>query len=232
MLYENVFIGAFVYGLGYRTAIQDLEQGRGRTPVSVNLYQQTPRDATTGDLMTTLRGRSSLIEFKRVDAEELDDEIEKCIQLSKALQQHEKVHQEPVIELSREAHFLGVCGTKQDGPGKGTRIDFVTYLSLADGGKSFSPTSLDDFVRGMLNGSVGVGPDRFKAYLKFLLMFGTRKSSSSGVIINIDNDGSIRLYRQDSLDRLLKLELDLEVELAVQPKQVPQQDIEYDGPSL
>ena len=62
IVYENVFIGAFVFTLGYKVA----RRYPNSDPLaSVNLYQQTPADPVLADLLANLSGNNFLVEFKR-----------------------------------------------------------------------------------------------------------------------------------------------------------------------
>jgi hypothetical protein len=71
--YENVYIGAFVFALGYAAR----EKNMRPTDTYAQLLQQTPGDRPLGDLLTSWEGRSFVFEFKRREAG-LQSERKKC----------------------------------------------------------------------------------------------------------------------------------------------------------
>ncbi len=60
MVYENTYIGTFIYLFGHCAGSNGTDE-----PTSFNLTQQTPSDRTVGDLLSTIGGKSFIFEFKR-----------------------------------------------------------------------------------------------------------------------------------------------------------------------
>ena len=61
-LYENIYIGAFIYALGVISG----QRGESHTN-AFSLIQQTPDDRSLADLFARWEGGNFIIEFKRTD---------------------------------------------------------------------------------------------------------------------------------------------------------------------
>lgn len=95
--YENQLIGSFLYALGYADAshrARSCASGSQPAPMMVNLFQQTPLDATFNDLVVG-RERCLVIEFKR----------------SAAALAEERAKDRPALRaaLAKEAVFYNAC---------------------------------------------------------------------------------------------------------------------------
>lgn len=99
-IYENIYIGHFIYACGRVSG-----QHSSRHYESVNLLQQTPGDKLLGDLMMSEGVRCLLVEFKR-SAEDMKTETEKPLR-QKLITSLKEEAQEPLLSISRKAHFLG-----------------------------------------------------------------------------------------------------------------------------
>lgn len=98
-IYENQFIGSFIYSMGVIT-------GKRELPVtdSINLLQQTPGDRIIGDLFTKWQGRNFIVEFKR-NVNGLTTEIKKPMKQMLL----ENLNSMKYIEervLSNKCHFI------------------------------------------------------------------------------------------------------------------------------
>ena len=62
-IYENIFIGNFIYILGVQIGMA-LSHDKIPLPACVNLLQQTPADKYLGDMLASFPGVSFLIEFE------------------------------------------------------------------------------------------------------------------------------------------------------------------------
>lgn len=79
-VYENVVIGQFLFGLGVKMG------SRNSDATSVSLFQQTPSDASVGDVLVKNPGVVRVIEFKRqrADATSKKKETAKLAALQRA----------------------------------------------------------------------------------------------------------------------------------------------------
>ena len=59
--YENIYIGNFIYSLGYLSA----KFNESSEDAGVHLIQQTPNDKKWADLLTRWQGKFFILEFKR-----------------------------------------------------------------------------------------------------------------------------------------------------------------------
>jgi hypothetical protein len=222
-IYENVFIGSFIYSLGFKAGTQH-PQGNIH-PVSINLFQQTPTDRLIGDLFGSLSGRNFIVEFKATNY--LDEkEEEKQFALIKAIA---KV---PALgDLSRAAHFFagGITMEKDE-----ATLNFCSYI---EAGGEPKVHSLNAFCEGIFAGKIqyknegvtypiGVNGEDIKLYLQLLaeLYRGDRRSSSGGLIINASNDGKITYLSTNNI-------FELTLTLDQLNTNLNQETLEYQPPS-
>jgi hypothetical protein len=216
-LYENQYIGTFIYALGIisgRNGLDGIE--------SFNLLQQTPMDARFGDLVSTWQGSSFVIEFKR-DQTKLRDELGKASRawLFRRLEAgRNHGHVDGARTLMDRCHFVAYAippfnaGIAQLVFSPYSRLLEVhdTPDVVSDQGLS-KKWSLREFVGKLLaergrpeeQRRFGASVDEIRTYLEAL----TRKAalaessggsaSTGGLIVNIDKDGLPKLVRFNDL---------------------------------
>src|SRR5262245_40169680 len=106
-VYENIYIGQFIYSLGYYVGIQ---REKINSSQAINLYQQTRSDTVLSDFFCSISGRSLLIEFKKGE-EEIKTELKKPLktELKKPLKKTllDMISDEPYLRtVSQKAHFI------------------------------------------------------------------------------------------------------------------------------
>jgi hypothetical protein len=99
LVYENIFIGNFLYGLGM--ALGSRLKGQALAS-SLNLLQQTPLDTMLGDLLADFGGTVLLYEFKRRSGDHNKEAI-KAEKLRVVLQRRPNLN-----EISRTTHWYVV----------------------------------------------------------------------------------------------------------------------------
>ena len=190
-LYENQYIGAFIYALG-------LHAGSSKGPESLNalsLMQQTPLDTQFGDLFTAWEGRSFLFEFKRTE-KDAKTEFEKNSKknLIPSIQANTGIN-----ALSLRAHFL--CYARDEE--RNTTLLFQQYALTKNhvSQEGVPRESLAAFIPKILeNKDCGLTFDQMTTYKKFLLEnLGHASSSVSGAVINIDKNENPNIVKFESL---------------------------------
>jgi hypothetical protein len=117
LIYENVFIGAFIYSMGVFSGRNSIKSG------SINLFQQTPFDPYVGDVFGSFEGRNFIVEFKKEN--KLDEgEEQKFLKLEEVLKSHE--NENKLREISRYAHFFA-AGQQSNNIAD---LEFISYLDL------------------------------------------------------------------------------------------------------
>lgn len=213
-IYENVYIGAFIYLLG---AISERKRIQSNTAskVSVGLYQQTPFDSKIGDFFGALDGRMIIIEFKKDDASIGYDEVGRQHELAKILMASEKL-----LALSTHSHFIGI-GTQENQTASITLKSYAPLESMFDECERTS-ISMNEFIENYCHGKkvniftymdeqplqiIGYEGMYFLKYLKMLASLDKRKgSSSSGILfISIQKNGEIQCIPTDSIQILVSM---------------------------
>ncbi|EJK2413499.1 hypothetical protein CGI24_24220 [Vibrio parahaemolyticus] len=223
-IYENIYIGKFIFLLGVVSERQRLSSSE-ESNISIDLYQQTPADPKIGDFFSSLNGRNLIIEFKKDDQSLDSKELEKQSSLLDALTKKGDIE---LQKISYYSHFLGVG--VNDG-GNNADIEFQSYLPYQD----FEHTSfsmkgfIDSYCKGenvnfltkenrAIQSRIGSDSERFGEYLELLasLYKGGRSSSTGGLIVNISEDGRINcLSVPDVQNLVIKLsELNRNIERA------------------
>jgi hypothetical protein len=171
--YENVYIGNFIFALGFQAA----KTRNGLSDKAVQLVQQTPDEHLLNDLFINWSGKNFIFEFKR-NLEKISAELEKEAKklLNTALNNQE--HQ-AASRLSEKGHFLGF--------GLESGLGFVPYKSIhlkieryypmhkfcsalvaAENGLGLSHRELEQylaFIKSVTNSTTdGCGPGRVKYY--------------------------------------------------------------------
>ncbi|MFM5553121.1 hypothetical protein [Aeromonas veronii] len=210
-IYENIYIGNFIFLLGVVSERQRLSSSK-ESNISIDLYQQTPADPKIGDFFSSLNGRNLIVEFKK-DAESIDEKEanKQSLLLSKLIENDDIDLQ----ALSYRSHFLGVG--VNDG-GNIADIKLKSYLPCED----YKPTSfsmlefIDSYCKGEIveifttkdipmQSKIGCDSDLFRKYLELLasLYKSSRSSSTGGLIVNISNDGRINCLSVPDVQNLV-----------------------------
>jgi len=193
--YENVYIGNFIFALGYHAA----QTKNGLSNKAVQLVQQTPDEELLNDLFFNWAGRNFIFEFKR-NVKKVKTEFEKTekLKLNTALNTPSNIQ---FSNLSKKSHFLGF--------GFEEGIGFIPYKDIKE------PIEqcfyLDTFCKELLSNDseLGITHDELRLYLSFI-----RESTDSssegcgGFIFNISTDGSLNMVPFESVD-VLSQELDI-----------------------
>lgn len=188
--YENIYIGAFIYSMGYIAGIEGI-----KNTVTLNLYQQTPKDKTLGDLFTNWGGKNFLVEFKR-SKKHIKNELRKE---NKAIY-IEYLNNEAdrsIINKSRRGHFLSFPVFEE--------LHFSIYMDANN--SAIKSWNIEVLVRNLNynNGNVGLSFNEFKDYLDVLNKYSNEKvdtSSVSGIIVNISENNEIRFVQFQNLNVL------------------------------
>ena len=98
-LYENTFIGSFLYGLGIEVGTSSQERP---LVTGVDLLQQTPLDQSLADLLIKAPDYVSIIEFKRRENRS-DKEANKKNWLRRVI--NASGREEQIAAISRAMHF-------------------------------------------------------------------------------------------------------------------------------
>lgn len=122
IVYENVFIGNFIFELGIKLGKESLKDNK-TVKGGMNLFQQTPMDKICGDCIGNLNGKFFMLEFKR-EENKSDKEKKKVDKL--------KRKEEEIKLISRNCHFYMMFGDKMgenllDEARYGSYIDWGSY---------------------------------------------------------------------------------------------------------
>lgn len=192
-IYENVFIGNFIFILGAEVGMALREQNKA-IPMCINLLQQTPVDKFLGDMLADFPGCSFLIEFKR-DRNNDEKEKTKLVALRKELKNNSEME-----NISRLAHwFIQIKDCKDS-----LKTNVVPYLDMEQVKLELEPKTFEVFIKeivikiiNMPNANdvkkVGVSSSEMTEYLKVLKKaYGSKKGTIGGIIINLSKDGALR----------------------------------------
>jgi len=195
-IYENVFIGNFIYILGVQIGMA-LRDQKKEVPTCINLLQQTPADKLLGDMLADFPGCSFLIEFKR-ERNKDKKEKGKIDILRKALNNDSEM-----TIISRSAHwFIQIKDSIKGEP----KTSVVPYLEMGqintlteDENKSFE-FFIKEIVIEALDlpekeevKAVGASAKEMSLYLKLLKkVYGSNSELKlGGIIINVSKDGML-----------------------------------------
>lgn len=183
--YENIYIGTFLFTLGYMFRDKSKKINNG---VGIELYQQT-RDGerTIGDLLTSVGGKNIIIEFKRQE-KEIKEELTK--KSKKKLREKLSENLDKRFNaISSNCHFLSIPA-----PYKNTNkfaLGFTPYIKIVEKDKDgLNLMGINDFCSNYLDvqpSSVGVDHADFAYYLKELTKISN--GTCGGLAISIDDSG-------------------------------------------
>lgn len=202
-IYENIYIGSFIYQLGIKVGKKGLENKS-----AVNLFQQTPADSKLSDLIQSVNGTYLIIEFKRDSADKKENK--KAKKLEEELNKLENIH---LIEISESCHYIGIGTITNE-----ATINFYKYLKYFKDNELFE---IDNFINNFLNhneklsckeilygyNKVGINnSQKFLEYIKFLQKIYNSgiKSSTGGIIIHKDENGRLSMLPTDNIENLIK----------------------------
>lgn len=159
--YENAYLGAFLYALGY-------EAGKNGSEPTLcpNNHQQTPFDPCWADLSITDGDSGFLIEFKR-------DRSNRCLsaETEKADLIRAAGGEPPLKDLAHKCHFLGYGElSKRDNQLRPSDLWFGQYLDVVPGKpKPLSPPKrMEGLIREILEKRCGLPIPNFLEYLRRL----------------------------------------------------------------
>lgn len=218
-LYENQYIGAFIYSLGLYAGIKKGEHAIN----AISLMQQTPLDTSYSDLFVGWEGRSFIFEFKRYE-EYARKEYEKQIKsnLIQAINSNPEIKQ-----LADKSHFI--CYPFSSLTEAGLCIQQYSTVVNNKSQKAARRFQLNSTIIDFIdNPKGGLTIEEMQTYCNFMISNGGHSSQDmSGLIVNIDKDGKINFIEYDNL---LQLEISYEKahELNADPYQNKSSGLEYD----
>ena len=168
-------------------------------PLSVNLLQQTPLDRGAGDVLVRGARVMRLLEFKRL-ANDSDKEAAKLIHLQRALSDETNAD---LIPVSREVHWF-IGSRNQDT----LDLRIVPYLDFQD--MNVRGPDLRGFIDAMVSEAAHSTSDKSATFSRYLQVVaqsqGSIKGSSGGLIVSIDDSGTVNYAVVEDLRELgLKL---------------------------
>ncbi len=197
--YENIYIGNFIYSLGYLSG----KKNEKSEDAGVHLIQQTPDDKKWADLLTRWKGKYFILEFKREEKgckQELRKKYCKKNECTSKCEEHRSTYFSDIKlsnnatlkEIADKAHFIGF-GEKVD---EGRTITFLPYstITFVDEFERDLLISLNDLCNSLICGNKGADVDEFSEYMSFLAACVKEDADgASGFIVNIDDNGNIHL---------------------------------------
>ncbi len=207
-IYENIYIGKFIFQLGVATGIRKMYNLK----TSVNLFQQNPADTILGDLVSAVKNKFILVEFKKDHSKDIK-EINKAKKISDALSEiPNQDEQDKIKRISNSCHFLGVGEIDKNNY---LKINFYKYLSYFLKPKERRGESLiDNFLLTYLDDkktSIGVGGERFNQYVDFLKknIETKRGGSTACILMSVNEKGETTAIAYESFSELI-IELEKE----------------------
>jgi len=181
--YENVYISSFIFSLGY---LFRKNSSVDPASVSIDLYQQiTAGERLIGDLLSSMGGKSIIVEFKR-DESGISGEFKK--KSKKDLRELlDSNHEKEFQKISKKCHFLSYAAAYEDGS---STLAFCPYIDLFKnsqdkiilGNADFSSQYIDTS-----NTQIGANESEFKDYVDKLAS--STEGTCGGMAISIGDDG-------------------------------------------
>lgn len=196
--YENVYLGNFIFALGFYSAGTD----HGLSDKSIQLVQQTPDEKILNDLFINWSGRNFIFEFKRNKGKiytELEKDEKKNINNALNLTGNEKW-----LNLSNKSHFLGF--------GLPSGLGFICYSSIHKDFDKYIP--LNTLCKTILSQSTVCGLEykELVEYLEFIKsVTGAKSNGCGGFILNLSDDGGLNMIPFDDIN-ILSQSLDVKNE--------------------
>lgn len=199
-IYENIIIGNFLFGLGYRI-------GSKNTDLSftshINLLQQTPADKLLGDLMAKLGNKVYLIEFK-----EAKNRSNKELIRHKMLEDILKDEQYyDLLSISKKIHWYIETSVTQDDLNNHTLVSrigpYVEMNSLPEHQPNVFNKFIEYIASDVSNGSDDYTPKDAERYLNIVrkTLGNDEKYGSGGLLLSINPKGEIHyVVMKDIID--------------------------------
>lgn len=205
-IYENIFIGNFIYVLGVQMGIA-LCQHEKQFTSCINLLQQTPVDQCLADMLATFSGVSFLIEFKRENNRSLK-ELEKLKILRRGIKNNNEM-----IATSHAAHWFIQIKAPNNGNFE-TKV--VPYLDL-DQLSNLAETKLFEcFIKEIVTKvfnfkenkeviNIGVTAEKMSTYIKFLCKIYSKSGlkKPGGLIITLSLNGELTYVAVNDITQML-----------------------------
>lgn len=200
--YENVYIGSFIFSLGYlfKSSTKEAKSPTKEdlSSVSIDLYQQVASaEKVIGDLLTSVGGKNIIIEFKR-DHHGLKDEFEKKSKenLRQLLTNESDIK---LQEISSRCHFLSFASRYEGGDSALAFGSYIGFLTLRDekllGCREFCNKYINTE-----NNEIGVDHNDFKVYVNKLTE--VTGGTCGGLAISLNEDGVQSMVVFDDINEL------------------------------
>lgn len=225
--YENLQIGNFLISIGYY-----LKEFNYTLPVSFNLYQQTPKDFTIGDLFGALAGKYFIIEFKN-DKTNINDELKKP-QRIKLINNLNNEYKDLKL-ISVKSHFICFPNFEEKS------MDYILEPYVTISNKKWEELiikGIQSFIEEMLtDGFIGSSFKEISSYIDLLntcakdKKLKTDNSSTSGIFLNFDQKEGIKYIFFDDLNFLnqyIRLEKEIIQEMLPNIQKNKQQDLDME----
>lgn len=187
--YENVYLGNFIFALGYYAANSE----NGLSDKSVQLVQQTPDEQKLNDLFLAWEGKNYIFEFKR-NRLKIKEELKKVPKkrLNEALNDENNRF---FTSISSKSHFLGF--------GLPEGMGFIPYMDIHKEIEKYS--TLNQFCRDLVKGAdnLGMSHDELVDYLDFIArVTKSKKGGCGGFVLNVSKNGDINMIPFESVEIL------------------------------
>ena len=215
-IYENIFIGNFIYTLGVRIGIA-LHQNENikEIPACVNLLQQTPMDKPFGDMLASFEGVSFLIEFKnKKNKDKKEPEKRKML--------YNDIKKDPKMgEISLLAHWLIQINVPKK---EELETKVVRYLDMDDSSRLAEADSFDNFIEKIVTkifnhtedgeiSDIGVSEVSMSKYLTYIKKLFSNSSNKpkkyklGGLIMTVAPDGGLKYVVLNDITKVLNLKM-------------------------
>lgn len=194
-IYENIYIGNFIYQLGIEVGKKNIENMS-----SLNLFQQTPSDSILSDLIATVNNRFMIIEFKRDNSD--IKERDKFIEFFLNVENTEKKYAEQIVNISQSCHYIGIGKLTDE-----STISFYEYINHFTEQKTSEITNfIDKFLPPYKdNMKLGTNAKNFQDYILFLQKIYEEgyNTSTGGIIVSQDTNGKTTMLPTDNIVELI-----------------------------
>lgn len=199
-IYENVIIGNFLFGLGYRI-------GSKNTDLSftshINLLQQTPADKLLGDLMAKLGNKVYLIEFKEAKNRS-DKELTRYKMLKNILSTDQF---SDLLAISKKIHWYIETSVTQGDLNNHTLVSKIGPYVKMDSLPEHQPDVFNKFIEhiasNVTNNSDDYTPENAERYLNLVrqTLGNGGKCGTGGLLLSINPKGEIQyVVMKDIMD--------------------------------
>lgn len=222
--YENVYIGTFIFTLGY---VFSANNNGAKSSVAIELYQQTGNgEKVIGDLLTSIGGKGIIVEFKR-NRPAVAAELRKMSKapLRRALSSGSDNR---FVDVSKRCHYIAYA--RKHPSQDGQCIAFVSYHDIITGAPDARAYIDTDFCKRYVSHEsyeCGVSSADFDYYIAELS--GMAGGTCGGLAVSIGEDGLRSAIKFDDVRELNKsLALAEQIEL----RKERTLELSLDGPDL